>query len=153
MEEHTNGEQGLRVSRYQNGKIAEIDEYIYLEDYYDSPDDEFAKPILHLNGISLSFYKNGKLKKIAVYEEPKIKRPASPDRDCERIYWDDLIWNKTFSAQGKVIQSYGKQEKLKLPAEISTLLKNEGLLSEVQKALSNSSAPMTRPPLPERGRH
>ncbi len=141
MKQHTHGEKGLRVRRYENGKIAEISEYVYLENYYDSPDDNDATPTLHFAGASLSFFKSGKLKAVEVYDEPRIRPPATADLINQRIYEDNPVWFKNFNAKGEVIQAYGHQKKLKLPMKALILLKNEGLLSVVQQFLTK---PTTR---------
>ena len=136
MEEHRHGEKGLMVRRYENGKIAEISEYVYLQNYYDSPDDNDEKPKFHCAGAYLSFFKNGKLKTIAVCEEPTIRPHSAPDLINQRIYEDAPVWCKTFNARGQVVRTYGEQGKLKLPMGVLTLLKDEGLLPVVQKFLT-----------------
>lgn len=142
MAENTRDENGLMVTRYENGKIAEVNEYIYSQSSQDTP--AGIKSINHLVGAYLAFYKSGKLKTVAVCGQPASEQCADATSSG---------WRRTFNAKGELIGSFGKQGELKLPMKMLALLKREGLLPMIQNALSSKPvAKKTRIALAKQGR-
>ena len=122
MKISTHTENGLVISRYENGQIQGLSEYVYSN----NSSGKNAKATSHLVGAYLVFYKSGKLKTVAISGMPGSE--SSP------------TWSKTFNAKGEVIQTFGKQGKLQLPPKMLALLKRDGLLPQIQQVLSKPSA-------------
>ena len=142
MVEQVCDRKGLMVDRYENGKIAEVCEYVYSQSIQNTPDG--MKSTNHLVGAYLAFYKSGKLKTISIAGKPTFE-PSTGEITSG--------WRRTFNAKGEMIGSFGKQNELNLPKKMTALLKSEGLLPVIQQALSKASvAKKTRIALPKQGR-